>query len=95
MDEEFLMKRETEFQEKQQELEENAKAKAAKARTKAQNDLVVGKGKGKAAVMIGESSKSAKEKGKEVIYDLLFRILRILTVYIEACCGRLDSRGRC
>ena len=45
-------------------MEENAKAKAAKARKKAQNDSVVVKGKGKAAVVAGESSRSANRKEK-------------------------------
>ena len=65
------MKKELEFQEKEQKAEENAKAKTAKARTKGKTDSVVGKGKGKAAVVAGESSKSAKQKGKEVLYALL------------------------
>ena len=60
-------------------MEEKAKAKAEKAQTKAQNDSVVGKGKGKAAVLADESSKSAKQKGKEVIYDLL--LLRIFAYF--------------
>ena len=46
-------------------MEENAEARAGKVKTKAQNDSVVGKGKGKAVV----SSGSAKQKGKEVLYD--------------------------
>ena len=76
VDGEFLMKKETEFQEKEQEVGDNATAKAAKARKKARNDSVVekGKGKGKAAVVAGGSSKSAKQKGKEVVYDLLLCI---------------------
>ena len=45
-------------------MEENAKAKAAKAQTKAQNNSVVVKGKGKAAVVTGESSRSANRKEK-------------------------------
>ena len=60
-------------------VEENAKAKAAKARKKAQNDSVVGKGKGRAAMVAGESSRSAKQKGKEVIYGLL--LLRIFAYF--------------
>ena len=78
-------------------MEENTKAKAAKARTKAQNDSVVVKGKGKAAVVGGESSKSAKQKGKEVTYSTIssyFAFSHILTVYIEAHSGRSDSKGR-
>ena len=72
-------------------MEENAKAGAGGVKTKAQNDSVVEKSKGKAAV----SSGSAKQKGKEVLYDLpSAAFLRILTIYIEACCGRPDSRGR-
>ena len=55
-------------------MEENAKAKAAKARTKAPNDSVVRKGKGKAAVVAGESSNSAEQKGKVVVNDLLLCI---------------------
>ena len=47
-----------------------------KAKAKAQNDaVVVGKGKGTAAVVAGVSSKPTKQKGKEVLYDLLPRIL--------------------
>ena len=46
-------------------MEENAEARAGKVKTKAQNDSVVEKGKGKAVV----SSGSAKQKGKEVLYD--------------------------
>ena len=75
----FLMKKEPEFQEKKQKAEENVKAKAAKARTKGKTDSVVGKGKGKAAVVAGESSKSAKQKGKEVLYALL--LLRIFAYF--------------
>lgn len=69
-------------------MEDSAKTKAAKVRTKAQNELVVGRGKGKAVV----SSKSAKQKRKEVFYDR--RILHVLIIYIEACSGRPDNRGR-
>ena len=69
------MKKEMEFQEKDQKAEENAKAKAAKARTKAQTDSVVGKGKGRASVVAGEPSKSAKQKGKEVLYALLLILI--------------------
>ena len=68
----FLMKKELEFQEKEQKAEENAKAKTSKARTKEKTDSVVGKGKGKAAVVGGESSKSAKQKGKEVLLLRIF-----------------------
>ena len=75
----FLMKKELEFQEKEQKAEENAKEKAAKARTKKKTDSVVWKGKGKAAVVAGESSKSAKQKGKEVLYALL--LLRIFEYF--------------
>ena len=75
----FLMKKELEFQEKEQKVEENAKAKAAEARTKGKPDSVVGKGKGKVAVVAGESSKSAKQKGKEVLYALF--LLRIFAYF--------------
>ena len=43
---------------------------------------MVGKGKGKAAAVTGGSSKSAKQRGKEVIYDLLLHILHILIVVL-------------
>ena len=75
----FLMKKELEFQEKEQKVEENVKAKAAVARAKGKTDSVVGKGKGKATVVAGESSKSAKQKGKEVLYALL--LLRIFAYF--------------
>ena len=75
----FLMKMELEFQEKEQKAEENAKAKAAKARTKGKTDSVVGKGKGKATVVAGESSKPAKQIGKEALYALL--LLRIFAYF--------------
>ena len=75
----FLMKKGMEFQEKDQKAEENAKAKAAKARTKAQEDSVVGKGKGRAVVVAGESSKSAKQKGREVLNAL--RIFAKFNIY--------------
>ena len=73
------MKTETAFQEKEQEMKKKAKAKAAKVRTKTQNDTVGAKGKGKSAVVAGESSKFVKQKGKEVIYDLL--LLRIFAYF--------------
>ena len=73
------MKKGLEFQEKEQKAEENAKAKAAKARAKGKTDSVVGEGKGEAAVVAGESSKSAKQKGKEVLYALL--LLRIFAYF--------------
>ena len=43
------------------------KAKAAVAKATGKTDSVVGKGKGKATVVAGESSKSAKQKGKVVL----------------------------
>ena len=87
------MKKEMEYQEKEQKAEENAKARTAKARTKAKTDSVVGKGKVKTVVVAGESSKSAKQKGKEVLYDL--RIFSYFNnTYRKTRCGRSGSRGQ-
>ena len=52
---EFLIKKEMEYQEKEQKVEENAEARAAKVRTKAQNDSVVEKGNGKVVVSSGSA----------------------------------------
>ena len=83
VDGESVTKKETEFQEKEQKVEGKAKARAARARSKAQNDSVTGKGKGKA----GESSKSAKQTGKEVIYDPL--LLHIFAYFNDIYRGLL------
>ena len=66
------------------------KAKAATARTKAQNESVIGKGRGKAVL----SSNSAGQQGREVLYDLLRHIFACLTMCVETCSGRPDSRRR-
>ena len=68
MDGEYLIKKEMEFQEKGKKAEENAKD--CKGQLKAHTNSVVGKGKGIASVVAGESSKFAKQKGKEALYDL-------------------------
>ena len=95
VDGEFVMKEEVAFQEKEQEAEKNAEAKAAKAKEKARNDaVVVGKRKGKAAAVAGVSSKNTKQKGKEVPATPLPAFLHILTIYIDALCGRPDRRGQ-
>ena len=94
VDGEFVMKKEILFQKKEQEAEKNAEAIAAKAKTKAQNDtVVVGKGKGKAAVVGGVSSKTTKQKGKEVLMIFSPVFLHILTIQIDARYGRPDRRG--
>ena len=94
VDEEFVMKKEILFQKKEQEAEKNAEAIAAKAKTKTRGDaVVVGKGKGKVAVVGGVSSKTIKQKGKEVLMIFSPVFLHILTVYIDARYGRPDRRG--
>ena len=94
VDEEFVMKKKILFQEKEQEAEKNAEAIAAKAKTKAQNGaVVVWKGKGKVAVVGGVSSRTTMQRGKEVLMIFSPVFLHILTIYIDARCGRPDRRG--
>ena len=82
VDGEFVMKKEIAFQEKVQEAEKNAEAIVAKAKSKAQIDAVaVGKGKGQAAAVAGVSSKTTKQKGKEVLMIFSPAFLHILTIY--------------
>ena len=95
VDGKFVMKEEVAFQEKEQEAKKNAEAKAAKAKAKARNDAVaVGKRKGKAAAVAGVSSKKTKQEVKEVLMIFSAAFLHILTIYIDARCGRPESPGR-
>ena len=93
VDGEFVMKKEILFK-KEQEAEKNAEAITAKAKTKAQNEaVVVGKGRGKAAVVGGVSSKTTKQKGKEVLMIFSPVFLHILTIHIDARYSKHNSRG--
>ena len=94
VDGEYVKKKEIAFQEKEQEAEKNAEAKVAKAKEKARNDAVaVGKRKGKVAAVAGVSSKNTKQKVKKVVLIFSPAFLHILTIYIDARCGRPDRRG--
>ena len=82
VDGEFVMKKEIPFQEKEQEVGENVESTAAKGKTKARNDaVVVGKGKRNAAAVVGVSSKTTKQKGREVLMIFSPAFLHILTIY--------------
>ena len=90
----FVIKNEILFQKKEQEVEKNAEAITAKAKTKAQNDaVVVGKGKGKAAVVGSVSSRTTRQKGKEVLTIFSPVFLHILIIHIDARYGRPDRKG--
>ena len=93
VDGEYLIKKEMEFQEKGQKAEE-MRSEDCKGQSKAHTESVVGKGEGKAAVVAGESSKSAKQKGKEALYDLLHPAFsHTSAIYIEARCDISEARG--